>query len=84
LASSLQQRRRSKKSLEKSQEEQMADLLWENLEQAEIIRIPVSLMFTMIVGYAVLGAVLLAPIEQWSFLEGYYFSFISVFAIGDY
>uniref|UniRef100_A0A915IWS5 Potassium channel domain-containing protein n=1 Tax=Romanomermis culicivorax TaxID=13658 RepID=A0A915IWS5_ROMCU len=66
----------------KNCDEKMAQLLWDNLDQASVVRVPIWLMFTLILLYICLGALTFGPLENWSFAESFYFSFVSVFAVG--
>lgn len=42
------------------------------------ITIPILLIVTILLGYMMLGALLLARFEKWTFFEGFYFSFITM------
>ncbi|KAI6176719.1 TWiK family of potassium channels protein 7 [Aphelenchoides bicaudatus] len=42
------------------------------------ITIPILLIATILLGYMLIGAVVLARFEKWSFFEGFYFSFITM------
>ncbi|CAD5215938.1 unnamed protein product [Bursaphelenchus okinawaensis] len=46
------------------------------------ITIPIMLIATILLGYMMVGAILLARWERWSFFEGFYFSFITMTTVG--
>ncbi|CAD5221909.1 unnamed protein product [Bursaphelenchus xylophilus] len=46
------------------------------------ITIPIMLIATILLGYMMVGAILLARWEKWSFFEGFYFSFITMTTVG--
>lgn len=72
-----------KNSVDKGdEEEQVAEFLWTNLENAKFVEVPALLMFILILIYVAIGALIFIPIEHWSFAEGFYFSIISILAIG--
>ena len=45
-------------------------------------RVPVLIVLTFLVGYICVGAVVFSTWEEWSFLDGAYFSFITLSTIG--
>uniref|UniRef100_A0A8D8ZRU3 TWiK family of potassium channels protein 18 n=2 Tax=Cacopsylla melanoneura TaxID=428564 RepID=A0A8D8ZRU3_9HEMI len=45
-------------------------------------RVPISLVLTVLVGYICIGAGVFAAWEQWSFLDGAYFCFVTLSTIG--
>ncbi|KAH7676075.1 Twik (KCNK-like) family of potasium channelsalpha subunit 40 [Aphelenchoides avenae] len=46
------------------------------------VRIPVSLIAAILIGYIAVGAIMLAGWEHWDFFEGFYFSFITMTTVG--
>lgn len=64
-------------------DEEVAEFLWVNLVNAEFVEVPASLMFALITSYVALGGYYFHTIEKdWTFFEGFYFSLISILAIG--
>ncbi len=59
-------------------EDERAKMRAELQELGLDVSIPITLVAAILVGYMTLGAVLLGKWENWSFFEGFYFSFITM------
>lgn len=66
----------------KQSSERIEDFFWSNLGNVAFIHVPASLMFIIILLYVTIGTFIFAPVEKWTFLEGFYFSTISILAVG--
>lgn len=60
----------------------MADFLWSHLENVHEVKLSALLVLSIVLGYSLLGGFLLPLAEEWSFFEGFYYSFISCMKIG--
>lgn len=60
----------------------MADFLWSHMENVHEVKVGALTVLSIVLMYSVLGGVLLPLVEQWTFFDGFYYSFISCMKIG--
>lgn len=60
----------------------MADFLWSHMENVHEVKLSALLVLTIVLVYSLLGGFLLPYVEEWTFFDGFYYSFISCMKIG--
>lgn len=63
-------------------DEDIAELIWENLETTEFVEVPAPLILLIVTLYALLGAFMFKWLESWTFLDAFYFAITSLLKIG--
>uniref|UniRef100_A0A914W5W0 Fibronectin type-III domain-containing protein n=1 Tax=Plectus sambesii TaxID=2011161 RepID=A0A914W5W0_9BILA len=62
--------------------EEMADFLWSHMENVHVVKLSATLVLSIVLGYSLLGGILLPLAEEWTFFDAFYYSFISCMKIG--
>ena len=75
------ERRSASEASESATEDELAELVWQNLEKTQYVNLPASFVFSVLISYMTLGGVLFSWLEGWAFFDACYFSIISILKV---